>query len=154
MDLQHITVKLHAADGAAVELPTLIPVLHDWICRKALPDLLLIDVADYTHVHGGPGVMLIAHQGQFSFGASKGGLDVTYANKRLAAGSTQDRLRSAIHKTFAGASLLLSVPALKGKIEFATSRLLIGIDDRLEISNTAAATGGSGVCEVTPHASS
>ena len=43
----------------------MIPIFHRVIQEQRLP-LLLIDVADYSHVPGGPGVLLVAHEGFYS----------------------------------------------------------------------------------------
>ena len=64
-DLQRIVVKFHLDDGSPVELDKVIPVFHRWIQTGAVEGLL-IDVADYSHVPQGPGVMLIAHEGNYA----------------------------------------------------------------------------------------
>ena len=48
-----------------------IPLFHGWIQEKIIPDHLLIDVADYSHIPDGPGIMLIAHEGHFSLDQEK-----------------------------------------------------------------------------------
>ena len=47
------------AETGEIELEKLVPVFHQWIREKKIPDELLIDVADYAHVPQGPGVVLI-----------------------------------------------------------------------------------------------
>ena len=61
-DLHRIGIKIASADGA---LPAreLVPVFHRWIQTGAVPGHLLIDVADYDHVPEGPGILLVAHEG-------------------------------------------------------------------------------------------
>lgn len=139
MDFQHITIKLFA-ERADFELHELIPVFHQWIQRKELPDLLLIDVADYAHVPNGPGVMLIAHEGHVSFDMGAVQTDapspgVVYANKRLAQGSTKDRITHALRQAVGTASLLQNDKQLAGKATFDPSRLLIRFDDFLHVAN-------------------
>ena len=65
MDLQKIGMKFFAEDGSTIDLVEFIPIFHRWIQNKALSDLL-IDVADYSHVHAGPGILLIAHEGNYA----------------------------------------------------------------------------------------
>jgi len=65
VDLHKFGIKLFAADAKGFDILKLIPMYHRWIQQKALQDLL-IDVADYSHVPAGPGVMLIAHEGNYA----------------------------------------------------------------------------------------
>ena len=44
--------------------PTIV-VFHDWIRTRALDEDVLVDVADYGHVKGGPGVLLVCHEGHY-----------------------------------------------------------------------------------------
>src|SRR4030095_5221476 len=64
--LQRIGVKLFAADGSSVQPREFVPIFHRWIQTQAVANHLLIDVADYAHVPDGPGVLLVAHEGNFS----------------------------------------------------------------------------------------
>ena len=64
------------ATAAEIDLLDFIPVFHRWIQTQALDDLLL-DVADYSHVHHGPGILLVAHEGKYAVdetGGEGGGL--------------------------------------------------------------------------------
>ena len=66
MDLQKFGVKLFFNTNGSFDSKDFIPVFHNWIQDKVVPNHLLIDVADYSHIPDGPGVMLIAHEGNFS----------------------------------------------------------------------------------------
>ena len=66
MDLQKFGIKLYLTTNGSFDSKDFIPVFHNWIQDKALSDHILIDVADYSHIPDGPGVMLIAHEGHFS----------------------------------------------------------------------------------------
>ena len=61
-DLHRIGIKIPCTDAA---FPTreLVPVFHRWIQTGAIPGHLLVDVADYDHVPEGPGILLVAHEG-------------------------------------------------------------------------------------------
>lgn len=137
MNLQHISVKIFAYPSCDIDPSALIPIFHTWIQSKASNDMLLIDVADYAHVHEGPGVLLMGHEGYFGFGHDHGGLGLTYANKRMAAGTTQDRLRQALHRALTAANRLVNDRPVVEQLHFDASRLLIAIDDRLDAPNTA-----------------
>ena len=53
-------------------------VLNSWIQKQRLEELL-IDVADYLHVHNGPGIMLTGHEADYSLDKRAGAdLIITY----------------------------------------------------------------------------
>jgi len=79
--LQKIAIKLHARAGTEFTQVKLIPLLHGWIQKRSVEGTL-IDVADYSHVPDGPGVMLIAHEGVYSFEAGSGAPGLVYSNSR------------------------------------------------------------------------
>ena len=66
MDLQKFGIKFFLKNNKSFASKDCIPVFHQWIQNKSISDHLLIDVADYSHVLDGPGVMLMAHEGYFS----------------------------------------------------------------------------------------
>ena len=137
MDLQHIAVKLFVKDAAPFDMAAMIPIFHGWIQQRRLEELMMIDVADYSHVRNGPGVMLICHEGQLAMDEGDGRLGLAYANKRLAAGSVSDRLLTALRRALSAAQLLEAEVQMAGKVEFIGNELLIRIDDRLHAPNTA-----------------
>jgi len=61
IELQHINVKLLVIEPAKVDLGAVIPIFHQWI-QDQIFDELLLDVANYSHVPEGPGVVLIGHE--------------------------------------------------------------------------------------------
>ena len=64
MQAQKLQVKFFA--NAEISETALVPVFHDWIRERVVPDELLIDVADYSHVPDGPGVMIIGHHADYA----------------------------------------------------------------------------------------
>jgi hypothetical protein len=58
MTPHRITLKYFVTDPTAVHLHAMIPLFHCWIQQSKVPGML-IDVADYSHMVDGPGVMLI-----------------------------------------------------------------------------------------------
>ena len=81
MELHRIGIKFFAADPSAVQLETFIPVFHGWIQKQNLTGHLLIDVHDYSHMHHGPGILLVAHEGNFSIDMSDGRPGLAYYRK-------------------------------------------------------------------------
>jgi hypothetical protein len=72
-------VRLFLA-GKTKPVVEFIPIFHGWIQRKALAGHQLIDVHDYSHVTGGPGILLVAHEANLNFD----GQSLTYIRKQPA----------------------------------------------------------------------
>src|SRR5579863_3544114 len=137
MQLQHVNVKLLVENGAAARLEPLIPVFHSWI-EGQNGDEILIDVADYTHVPAGPGVVLIGHEGNYSVDNTGNRLGVRYNRKAALDGNNQDRLAQATRAALTACRLLESEPRLDGKFRFNGQEIEIFINDRLVAPNNAA----------------
>ncbi|MGD8429696.1 MAG: hypothetical protein PVH31_04745, partial [Ectothiorhodospiraceae bacterium] len=91
MNFDRIGIKVFADNADDVNLVDLIPVFHRWIQTRAVDDVL-VDVADYSHVHNGPGILLIAHEGNYSFDESDGRRGIVYYSKRPLEGELSDKL--------------------------------------------------------------
>jgi len=137
MQMQHVNVKLFLKDAEAANLEPLIPVFHSWIERQN-GDELLIDVADYTHVPAGPGVVLIGHEGNYSVDNAGNRLGVRYNRKAALEGSNEDRLAQAARAALTACQRLEAEPRLGGKFRFNGQDLEIFINDRLLAPNDAA----------------
>ena len=94
MEFQHVNVKLLLDHPETFDLESLVPVLHGWIRDKVFDELLL-DIADYRHVHEGPGIVLIGHQGDYAVENTDGRLGIRYNRKAGLDGSNNDRLKQA-----------------------------------------------------------
>jgi hypothetical protein len=134
-ELQRIGLKLFAEDGASVQPRQLVPIFHRWIQTQAIADHLLIDVADYSHVPDGPGVMLVAHEGNFSLDLGGGRMGLKYNRKIPAAGALGDRLRHVARTVFDACRRLQEEPGLAGKIRFRGDELQLFANDRLHAPN-------------------
>jgi len=137
-ELQRVGLKVFAVDGAALRPRELVPVFHRWIQQRALSDQLLIDVADYEHVPEGPGVMLVAHGGNFSLDLGDGRMGLVYTRKEPSPGTLIDRLRAVVRTTLAACSLLEGDAALAGRLRFRGDELYLFANDRLRAPNTPA----------------
>jgi hypothetical protein len=88
-ELQRLGIKLFGADGAAVAAREVVPIFHRWIQTSAVADQMLIDVADYSHVPDGPGIVLVAHEGNFSLDFAHGSVGLTYFSQAAVAGDVR-----------------------------------------------------------------
>jgi hypothetical protein len=134
MELQHINVKalLDRADG--IDLEPLVPVFHDWIQSQPCEELLL-DVADYRHVHASPGIILIGLEANYSVDNTANRLGVRYNRKAPLGGGNVDRLQQAARAAFTACRELERDPRLGGKFHFDGQRVEISINDRLLAPN-------------------
>jgi hypothetical protein len=137
MEMQHVNVKLFLKDAEGANLEPLIPVFHSWI-ENQNGDELLIDVADYTHVPAGPGVVLIGHEGNYSVDNTGNRLGVRYNRKASIGGSNEDRLAQAARAALTACQRLEAESRLGGKFRFNGQDLEIFINDRLVAPNDAA----------------
>ena len=137
-------LKLFLHDTVRVDLEAFIPLFHRWIQDQRLQELL-IDVADYRHVHHGPGVVLIAHDAHYAMDMAQGRLGLLYSRRRethprrQALQNVTDRLRSVFHCALTACQELETDPALQGRLRFRGDELLLRLNDRLRAPNTAAA---------------
>ena len=135
-DLQHISVKLFARDPVEVNWAALIPVYHRWIQQNAFPEAMSIDVADYSHVPAGPGVMLIGHHVTISVDNRQGRVGLLYNRRTVLEGTDADKLRHSYEGAVVVARRLVEEPDFRGRIAFDESDLEITINDRLIDTNT------------------
>ena len=137
MTLEHVNVKLLLENPAQVDLEPLIPIFHEWIQNQVFDEMLL-DVADYRHVPGGPGVMVIGLQADYSVDDTDHRLGVRYNRKAGFEGSNADRLKQAAHAALAACVKLEQDPRLGGNFRFNGQDIEIFINDRLLAPNNEA----------------
>ena len=137
MDLYKIGVKIFVSNPQAVKLREFIGVFHRWIQEQKVAGHQLIDVHDYSHVENGPGILLVAHEGNFSMDQEGGRLGLFYYRKRPLDGGFEADLKSVVQTALDACKLLESESALKG-IKFKTDEILVVANDRLLAPNDAA----------------
>ncbi len=135
MDLQKIGMKFFAGQGNTIDLVEFIPVFHRWIQNKVLDDLL-IDVADYSHVYAGPGILLIAHEGNYSIDETGNQRGVAYYNKHELAGALPERLVTVCRKALLACQLLEKEKEMQGRISFSGNAMQVFSNDRLIAPNS------------------
>ena len=91
MNLQKFGIKFYLKEKENYSSRDFIPIFHRWIQGKLIPDHLLIDVADYSHVKDGPGIMLIAHEGHFSLDQENNNPGMMYMRRVKCSGNFHER---------------------------------------------------------------
>ncbi|HET6247308.1 MAG TPA: hypothetical protein VFE47_06355 [Tepidisphaeraceae bacterium] len=140
MDSHKLALEFFLKDASALTGHDLIPVFHKWIQTNAVADHLMIDVADYAHVHEGPGTLLITYEANFAMDNGGGNRGLLYVRKQPIADTTTfaQRLRAIARPILEAAQRLEDDPALTGRIHFRTDTFAFRIYDRLLAPNTAA----------------
>lgn len=132
MEPTKFQVKVYTKSGE-VELEKLVPVFHEWIRNKKIPDELLIDVADYAHVPQGPGVVLIGHQSDYYLDVADDRPGLLYSRKRGFSGDFQAGINDAFRRALLACKMLEEEGGLD--FEFETSEVLFRVQDRLNAPN-------------------
>jgi hypothetical protein len=110
-----LELKLFAEESGVPDSGELLPVFHAWIREARLTDEILIDVADYSHVHQGPGVILVGHRAIYGIDRGEGGPGLLCRHRRPASGDGGSRLRDLFRRAFHASALLQEEPALGGR---------------------------------------
>jgi len=134
VDLQHINVKLLLSNAEELDLDGVIPVFHSWI-QAQVTDELLLDVADYRHVYGGPGIVLIGHEADYSLDNTDNRLGIRYNRKALLQGSNGERLAQAARAVLRACQRLEEDTQLGRKVHFNGKEIEILVNDRLLAPN-------------------
>ncbi len=131
MNIQHINIKFYLEKPETVKLADFAAVFNIWIQQQRLEELL-VDVADYLHVHNGPGNMLIGHEADYSLDNRAGRLGLLYNRKEQLEGTTAEKLTQAVRASLTAAQILETENALK----FNGSEVQVIVNDRLLVPNT------------------
>ena len=138
MELHRFGFKIFAAastNGESLDPLALIPVFHRWVQHQALADLL-IDVADYSHMHAGPGILLVAHEGNYGYDETGNRWGLVYYNKRPLSGELDGKLATVCRKLLSACHKLEQEPELAGRLRFRGDELQFFTNDRLLAPNS------------------
>ena len=134
MNLERFCVKFFATPDTQVDDEAIfIDIFQDWIRLHKLEGVL-IDVADYSHVPDGPGVMLISHETNYALDHGDGQFGL-YAQRKISEEDTQkERILGLIKSTAAFSQLLEQDQRVDVKL--AGNKFLYISNDRLHGPNT------------------
>jgi hypothetical protein len=137
VDLYRLGIKVFAENPTGIRVKDFVPVFHLWIQNQSISGHQLIDVHDYSHIQNGPGILLVAHEGNFCTDQADGKLGLMYFRKQPQGASLETQLGSALKAIQQGSSLLEQDPAFAGKLRFRTDEVLVVANDRLLAPNDA-----------------
>ena len=132
IDLQKINIKFFIAEPSLVSLDPFIGIFNAWIQAS---DGDYYDLADYSHVPAGPGVVLVAHDANISIDNNENRLGLLYNRKRPLAGDNGEKLATAFTAALAYCRRIEEEPLLQGRIRFRGEEALVTINDRLSAPN-------------------
>jgi len=133
MELEKLSVKWFVEQPNTVPLTDFIDIFHGWIQAT---DGVYHDVADYSHMHAGPGIVLVANDANVSIDESDYRRGLLYSRKSPLSGSNQERLRTVLRSGLENFSKLAREPKLSGKFKLLGNEAVVAIHDRLTSPNT------------------
>jgi hypothetical protein len=133
MELQKISVKVFTAEPHNVPLTDFIDIFHGWIQAS---DGVYYDVADYSHMQAGPGIVLVADDANLSIDETENRRGLLFSQKSRLAGSNQEKLRTVLRSALENCRRLEQEPALRGKLKFLPNEMLMVVNDRIIAANT------------------
>ena len=131
MEAYRLGIKFFASTGR-IDLTEFIPVFHEWIQKQIIEGHLLIDVHNYSHIHDGPGILLVAHEGNFTIDFTDGRIGFVYYRKQPF-NTVADIVKPAVK----GCRLLEEDPRMRGRLKFSTDEVVVFANDRLIAPNSS-----------------
>ena len=136
MEMQKIAVKIFTEKPDRVPLTDFIDVFHGWIQAS---DGFYHDVADYSHMQAGPGIVLVANSANVGIDETGNRRGLLLTQKTHVNGSNSQALKETLRSALESCSKLENDPKLKGEIKFSGDEIVFAINDRLTAPNDAAA---------------
>jgi hypothetical protein len=134
MEAHKINIKFYLEDGMDTDPQTWFETFNTWI--PDTPDEVLVDVADYSHVHNGPVTLLVGHDANYSIDNTDGRCGLLYDRKRPLEGSPAQQIGAALIRAVAACQRIEGEPALRGSVRFQGGEFLLVLNDRLLAPNT------------------
>src|SRR4029434_44257 len=113
MELQKINVKVFTAEPNDIPLTDFIDIFHTWIQAT---DGVYLDVADYSHMQAGPGIVLVADDANISIDETGNRRGLLYSQKSKLSGSNLEKLSAVLRSALENCHRLEEEPALRGKL--------------------------------------
>ena len=142
-ELQRFDIKVFAKQGSDIDPYAFVPVLQRWIRDHSIPGTL-IDVADYSHVEGGAGVVLVGHQYNVSIDYT-GGMGLLYRQRQPLEGTFSTRCAAVLKGALGACEQLEGEPEFSGRLKFSREKISFIANDRLAPSKDSAEKIRSGV---------
>jgi len=136
MDMYRVGLRLSSEDFTGIELPEIVPVFHRWI-QRGVVEGPLVDVADYHHVHHGPGIVLVAFDANYAVNFCEGRFGLVWYRKRPSEVPLLDTLVAGARKAIRLCAELEGEPEFRERLRFGADKISVFSNDRLLAPNTA-----------------
>jgi len=133
-DLQHVDIKVYADQCDGVAATEFVAVLQRWIQEDTIAGVL-IDVADYSHIQDGAGIILVGHQFNVSIDYVDGRMGLLVHYKFTPGDTLEARIGAAAQLAFEAAAILQDEPEFQGRLSFARDGFRFMASDRLRAPN-------------------
>src|SRR5919109_65459 len=135
MELQKINVKFFTAGPHQPPLADFIDLFHGWIQAT---DGIYHDVADYSHMQSGPGIVLVANDANVSIDETENRRGLLYSRKQPLPGTNPQKILRAFGLALEVCKKLEAEPSLAKRIKFRCDETLFAVNDRLVAPNDEA----------------
>lgn len=133
-DLKQIDIKVFADQGQDINPYEFVGVLQRWIQEHKIPGVL-IDVADYSHIEDGAGIILVGHEYNLSVDYTGGRMGLLFHYKLPSEDTLEERIASALKQAFNAAALLQEEDEFKARLAFSRTNFRFLASDRLNAPN-------------------
>ena len=132
--LQKINIGWNLRDPKMLRDEELFRIFNEWISENS--DEVLIDVADYKHLHHGPTTILIGHSANYFLETKDQQKSVVYARKQPQDGDLSKRLTLTLQSSMQCCIKLENHSELQGRVKFNGGEVQFVANDRLQAANT------------------
>jgi hypothetical protein len=122
-------IKIFSTNNSPNGAADYIATFNEFIANKTLKDAL-IDVADYSHMHNGPGVLLTAHETNWSYDEQYGKPGIMVVNKVHSTYEGESGIKELLESITFACKTLEQTPRHKG-LTFNYNTIEFLINDRL-----------------------
>ena len=133
MDLQKLSIKIFCEQPSSIPLTDFINIFHGWIQTT---DGDYHDVADYSHMQAGAGIVLVANDANLSIDETEDRRGLVFSQKGRLEGSNQEKLRRVFRAALASCRKLEEDPTVNGRLRFARNEVAISVNDRAVTTNS------------------
>ncbi|MYB53392.1 MAG: hypothetical protein F4X77_14525 [Acidobacteriia bacterium] len=134
-DLQRIDVKLLLDCPPDPDLDQFLVIFDRW--RKADDHPAdWVDLADYAHMPGGPGILIAGKRDTFSVNLNPPGPGLLTSVRRGLEGSLEDRFREALRRALEFNAAIMAEPEFPAEFSAREGAWEIYVNDRLGFPNT------------------
>ncbi len=133
--LQRIDVKLLLEAGQDPDLDPFLVIFDRWRQKGDHPSDW-VDLADYAHMPGGPGILIAGKRDTFSINLNPPGPGLLTSIRRGLSGTLEDRFREAFRRAGQLNAAVLAEPEFPGRFRVLEGAWEVFLNDRLQFPNS------------------